>query len=99
MDLNTLLVVLIPSVLSSAVALTSLILNIMREKKNKKERIWNTAKEIALKAVTLKEDSANDAYAEEIAAYFNHVYKCLSMIEFNEDFEKFLQSQSEKRSK
>ena len=49
MDIKTLLVVLIPSILSSVVAFTSLILNIMNERKRKKDLIWQTAKEIVFK--------------------------------------------------
>jgi len=90
MDLNTLLIVLIPSVLSSAVALTSLILNILREKKNKKERIWNTAKDFTLKAVS------DPKTAEESTEFFYYVYKYLNQIEKDGDFEKFLKEQREK---
>ena len=49
MNNTTLLLVLIPSVLSSAVALTSLIFGMLRNKKRKREFIREMAKDILLK--------------------------------------------------
>jgi|GEM_PF-4523003 len=49
MDTKTFLIVLIPSVLSSIIAITSIISIMLREKRKKKEQIWNLTKELILK--------------------------------------------------
>lgn len=49
MDVKTLLVILIPSILSSVIALTSLILGILREKKRNDDFVKEFAKDIVLK--------------------------------------------------
>lgn len=48
MDIQTVIIVLIPSVLSSAIAITQIVLNYKKSKEPKRDEVWETATQIIL---------------------------------------------------
>ena len=85
-DTKTVIIVLIPSILSSLVAIASLIINFLRERRRKDDRIWELAKELTLSLGDLNEspDKANECQAGYAAKHFRLLYENLKAIDIKE---------------
>jgi len=96
MDIKTLLVILIPSILSIGLTSANMIFNYLKEKRSEKDKVWNAAKEMTLKVMCEKNYLGDDAVIEA-ATFFASIYNCLSVVESGEDLDKFLKEIQEKR--
>jgi len=96
MDTKTLIIVLVPSVLSILASMVNVFLNVSKERRRKSEMAWEAAKEIVLRS-NFENHYPEERDAEDVAIYFHHLYKRLKMIESGE-FEKHALSQPENDS-
>lgn len=79
MDTKSLLIVLVPSILSFLVAVASIVFSFLRDSNKSDNRAWEAAKEITLK--TVDDYPFSDERACEISLSILLVYKCLKKFE------------------
>ena len=89
MDTQTLLVILIPSVLSILVTASNLVFNYLKEARRKQDKVWDLAAAIALKAL----EKSHNEFLEldssiDIAKYLHQTLALLNGLD-TEDYAAF----------
>ena len=111
MDIKTLLIILIPSVLSFATALTSILVGYKRDKQRRANIAWETTEKIIFyllnndlysarifSKTNRKDADMLDEFSLELARVYDNLYYLLRVVEAD-NFEKYMKTQQEHLSK